>query len=115
MWTVFGSSLASSEEILGPWCLELVPGFSASTEVTNIILTDSGSYEARWIFSDGSSFTYDLREVGPGVFSIVYFEESTGDRLGIHPDGLLLSTNLGTLKIAKKIGPNEGRKECMEK
>lgn len=115
MWIIFSSAPASSEENLGRWCLEILPGFSASNNVVNIILTDSGSYEARWIFADASSFTYELRNVSPGVFSIVYFEDSSGDRLEILPGVLVVLDNTGMVAVGDKMAANEGREECMEK
>ena len=106
------SSPVSSEESLGTWCLELVPGIPASNELINIILKDSGSYEGRWTLSDGTSFTRDLREVAPGVFSIIQFEQSSGDRLEILPGVIAAVDNQGLVAAGDNMELYQGRMDC---
>lgn len=114
-WTFLVLGPASSEESLGLWCLELLPGIPESNELINIIQKDSGSFEAQRTSPDGTSFTQDLREVGPGVFSIVDFEQSSGDRFEILPGVLVVLDNQGLIAAGDKMMTNEGIMECLGK
>ncbi|MEE8295696.1 MAG: hypothetical protein V3R64_08285 [Sphingomonadales bacterium] len=111
-WTILVSSPVSSEESLGTWCLELVPGVPAANELIEIIQTDSGSYEGRWTSSDGTSFTQDLRELSPGVFSIIQFEQSSGDRLEILPGVLAAVDNQGLVAAGDSMELKQEGMDC---
>ena len=113
-WTILVSSPALAEESLGSWCLELVPGVPAANELIEITQNDSGSYEGRWTSSDGTSFTRDLREVGPGVFSIIQFEQSSGDRLEILPGVLAAVDNQGLVAVGDSMELKQEGMGCWE-
>ena len=79
-----------------------------------ITQNDSGSYEGRWTSSDGTSFTRDLREVGPGVFSIIQFEQSSGDRLEILPGVLAAVDNQGLVAVGDSMELKQEGMGCWE-
>ena len=111
MWTVFGSSPASSEEILGPWCFKPDPNNRIYNQIITITATDFGTYEAHIEMLFVYPQTFDLNKTSEDVFEVSGGLNQEGYRL-VSAGNLEFYNIFETVGVAVKISEGQDAKDC---
>ena len=111
MLTVFGSSPASSEEILGPWCFKPDPNNRIYNQIITIKATDYGTYEAHIEMLFVFPQTFDLIKASEDNFEVSGGLNQEGYRL-VSEGNLEFYNIYGTVGIAIKIPEDQDQQDC---
>ena len=111
MLTVFGSSPASSEEILGPWCFKPDPNNRIYNQIITIKATDFGTYEAHIEMLFGFPQNFDLIKDSEDNFEVSGGLNKESYRL--LPNGNLEFHNIyQPVGVAIKIPEGQDQQDC---